>query len=223
MKRREFLERVVTLPVFLASSEWFAVDRALGVQPFGITAVVYDERYGDCRSFARALERQGAVSFVTSGDAASLWHGALRASLARRGSSVAGMTPDSDWAVSRSCGREQGFKAAYEGSHDCRASDHLIHRLLGSGARREVCAELRYAQPWAESIASGLVNFWRRDGMRLGSDVTLVRTDVVVTRRSPAHPGYLTTWLLYRPALDGSGQLPRGVPFEKSPVPKLAF
>jgi len=204
MKRREFLEGVVTLPAFIASSEWFVVDRPLGVGPFGITAVVYDERYGDCRSFAKALERQGAVLFVTAGDAASLWHGALRVSLAQRGGSVAGMTPDSDWAVSRACGREQGFEAGYEGSHDCRASDHLIHRLLGSGARQEVCAELQYEQsPWAESIARGLVHFWRRDGIRVESDVTLARADVVVTRRSPAHPGYLTSWLLYRPALDG--------------------
>ncbi len=204
MKRRELLRGVVTLPAFIASSEWFAVDRPLGVRPFGITAVVYDERYGDCRSFAKTLERQGAVSFVTAGDAASLWHGALRVSLARPGGSVAGMTPDSDWVVSRAYGREQGFEAAYEGSHDCRASDHLIHRLRGSGARREVCAELRYAQsPWAESIARGLVQFWRRDGIRLGNDVALARADVVFTRRSPAHPGYLTSWLLCRPALDG--------------------
>jgi len=200
MKRREFLTRVVALPAVVAGSEWFAADRVLGV---GITAVVYDERYSDCRNFAKALERQGAVSFATAGDAARLWYGTLRVSLARRRGSVAGMTPDSDWAVFRACGREQGLEAAYEGSHDCRASAHVIHRLLG-GARREVSAELRYnGRPWADSVASGLVQFSRQDGTRVGSGVALASADVILTRRSPAHPGYLTSWFLHRSAFQG--------------------
>ncbi|HXX71460.1 MAG TPA: hypothetical protein VEI55_04145 [Candidatus Acidoferrum sp.] len=203
MKRREFLRKVVTVPAVVAAAEWFAGDRTVGVRPVGITAVVYDERYADCRSFAKALERHGAVSFATAGDAASLWHGALRVNLARKGGSVAGMTPDSDWVVSRTCGREQGLEAAYEGSHDCRASDQLLHRLLGGSARREVCAELWCGRsPWAESVASGLVHFSSQNGIWVTSDVA-VATDVVVTQSSPDHPGYLTTWLLRRATLRG--------------------
>jgi hypothetical protein len=204
MKRREFLRGVVTLPAVVAGSDWFAPERTPRRGTLAITAVVYDERYGDCRSFAQALERQGAVSFPTAGDAASLWYGALGGSLARCGGCVAGMTPDSDWAIFRACGRERGLAAAYEGSHDGRASAHLIHRLLGCGARRGVCAALRYRDgPWAESVASGLVQFSRGGGIRIGSDDALTRTEVVVTPRSSAHPGYLTSWLLYGPGSEG--------------------
>jgi hypothetical protein len=197
MKRREFLKKAAAVPAVVAASKWYTAAETLSRKPWEITAVVYDERYADCRDFAKALERQGAMPFATLGDAASLWYGALRASLARSGGSVAGMATDSDWVVSRSCGREQGLEVAYEGSHDWRLSDRLIHRLGGDGLEWQVYFALLDAKiPWARSIASGLVRCSHRDAVRIGSGVAIGKANGVVTRASTGHPGYLSSWLL---------------------------
>jgi hypothetical protein len=190
MKRRDFLKEAVAVPAVIAASEWYAAAEALCARPVEITAVLYDERYADCRAFAKALESQGATSFATSGDAAGLWYGALRASRARSGGSIAGMATDSDWVVSRACGREQGLRVAYEGSHDWRVPDRLLHRLRGNGREREVYLELLNADtPWSEAVASGLLRSWHGHPVRIGSSH-------VETRVFTSHPGYLTSWLL---------------------------
>jgi hypothetical protein len=197
MKRRDFLKKAVTVPAMVAATEWYAAAEALSPRPRRITAVLYDERYADCRSFAEALEKQGAISFATFGDAASVWYDPLRACLAQAEGSVAGMATDSDWVVSRLCGRELGLKEVYEGSHDSRASDRLIHRLHGSGAEREVYAALLHpGVPWAESIATGLIRSVGRRGGTIGSTAPITKTDAVRTGRFTDHPGYLVSWLL---------------------------
>jgi hypothetical protein len=197
MKRRDFLKAAVT-PAVVAATEWCAAAEALRAGPFEITAVLYDDRYADCRAFAKALERHGATSFATvGGDAASVWYGGLRASLMRSGGRVAGMTTDSDWMVSRACGRERGLGMAYEGSHDCRKSDRLIHRLYGNGTEWEVYMSLLHAGiPWAESVANGLVRSSGPGGARREGAVAIAKADAVLTRVSTGHPGYLTSWLL---------------------------
>jgi hypothetical protein len=48
-----------------------------------ISAVIFDERYRDCRLFADALVARGAVAFATRSDSAALWYGPLRAHLAQ--------------------------------------------------------------------------------------------------------------------------------------------
>jgi hypothetical protein len=195
MKRRTFLKEAVIVPALVAASEWYASAEAIVARPARITAVLYDERYVDCRVFAKALEREGAMSFATRGDAATVWYGALRQSRARTRGSVAGMVTHSDWVVSRACGREQGLRVAYEGSHDWRVSDRLIHRLHGDGLEREVyCALLQAETSWSEAVASGLVRSLRRNGVRLAGWVAI--GDAVRTGPSTGRPGYLTSWRL---------------------------
>ena len=47
--------------------------------------VIYDERHADARAFAEHLQRQGAASFPTRGDATGLWYGgALRCKMVER-------------------------------------------------------------------------------------------------------------------------------------------
>lgn len=193
MNRRDFLKGAAIVPATVAASHWSTMAEALGAKPSRATAVVYDERYSDCRMFAETLARQGAVSFPTGGDAASVWYGALCAHLERFGGSVAGMTTDADLLVSRACGKELDLRMAYEGSHDCRASGRLKHRLRGSGVEREVYAALLRADaPWAESIASAL------DHPPLADQIVnaIAGAPTVTTPQSAGHPGYLTSWLL---------------------------
>ena len=193
MNRRQFIKGAAIAPAAVAASHWSAAAEALGAKPSRITAVVYDVRYADCRIFAEALARQGAVAFSTDGDAANLWYGALRAHLARYDGGVAGMTTDCDLAVSRGCGRELSMQIAYEGSHDGRAAGCLKHRLRGSGEEREVYAALLRAEaPWADSIASALA----RPPLAERIIHAVAGVPTITTAQSAEYPGYLASWLL---------------------------
>lgn len=195
MKRRDFLKSVAVVPAGVAAARWFALSRTLtdGSYSPTISAVVYDERYADCRLFADLLERQGATAFPTGADAVSIWYSALRNHIELYGGSVAGITTDSDLNASRDCGRELGLKFVYEGSHDCRASGRLIHRLRGKGVEKEVYAELlRDEKPWPKAIADAL----SRKPLSVQLINALVGTPLIATHQSAGHPGYLTSWLL---------------------------
>jgi hypothetical protein len=195
VKRRDFLKGMAVVPASVAAAHWPALvgTPTNDAHPSTISAVVYDQRYADCRIFAELLERQGATPFPTGGDAVSVWYGALRKHIALFGGSVAGITTDSDLSASRECAREAGLKLVYEGSHDCRTSGRLIHRLRGKGAEKEVYAELlRDEKPWPKAIANAL----NRKPLALQVIDALARTPLVATHHSSGHPGYLTSWLL---------------------------
>lgn len=193
MRRRDFLKGVAITPAAMAASQWSAVAGSLGAKPSRVTAVVYDERYGDCRLFAETLARQGASLFPTGGDAARVWYGALRAHLEKYDGCVAGMTTDSDRVISDACGKELNLRLVYEGSHDGRAAGRLKHRLRGSGGEKEVYAALLRADaPWAESIATALC----RPTLAERIVSALAKTPAVTTPQSAACPGYLASWLL---------------------------
>jgi hypothetical protein len=156
-----------------------------------IAAVVYDERYSDCRSFADILVRHGATPFPVNGDCGRLWHGTLREHLVRNRGNVAGLTTDSDFVVSRACGRELGLRLVYEGAHDGRGSSNVMHRLRSTAYQREIVVALgNDGASWAESIAQSLLRQPSHDSTAIfGAPVSLK------TPRSSDHPGYLTSWL----------------------------
>lgn len=195
MKRREFLRAAAIVPVTVAAAHWSAVAESLSSKPSQITAVVYDERHADCRIFAEAVARYGAVAFPAGGDAVRLWYGTLSRHLARYGGNVAAMTTDCDLEVSRQCGRERGMRMAYEGSHDGRAQGSLKHRLRGGAEADGVYAALLRADgPWAESIAMAL----GRAPLAERFSTSIAWAPTVTTCQSAEHPGYLTSWLLVR-------------------------
>ena len=194
MNRRDLLKRAgaAIIPAAILGSRL----PAMGISPQSgisrIGAVVYEERYADCRTFADILARRGAVPFAVNGDCGKLWHRALREHLAGNAGSVAGLTCDSDSVVSRICGRELGLGATYEGAHDCRGTDSLAHRLRGGVYQREIAAALRGdGACWAELLAEALVGGHSHDKFSIFSGSVPVKT-----ARSPEHPGYLTSWLL---------------------------
>lgn len=195
MRRRDFLKGIAIVPASAAAAQWSTVaKRSCGwVKDLRISAVVYDERYADCRLFADVLAQQGAVRFPSAGDAVSVWYGALREHIAQRGGRVGGMTTDSDLTVSRMCGREEGLKLIYEGSHDCRTSNRLVHRLVGNGVEREVYAALLGDKtPWPHAIADAL----SRPLLAARFMNPAAGRPVITRPHSIAHPGYLASWLL---------------------------
>jgi TAT (twin-arginine translocation) pathway-exported protein len=157
-----------------------------------ISAVVYDERYADCRLFADALVRHGAIAFPAHSDSAQLWYGQLRDHLARHPGRVAGFTTYADFSVSQSCGRELSLITLYEAAHDSRASRTVLtHRLRTTGDETEIAASFTSsALPWAESLANALC---RVPSTR---DSVIRNSSTVTTPRSRSYPGYLNSWLL---------------------------
>jgi hypothetical protein len=117
-----------------------------------ISAVVYDERYHDCRLFADALVARGAVAFPTRGDSAALWYGPLRARVAAQNSGmIAGFTTEAERHVSQSCGRELALALLYEGTHDSRRRSTrrgpnratvIAHRFRAVSGESEIAAAL---------------------------------------------------------------------------------
>ena len=198
MNRRDLLKRAgaAIIPAAILASRLPAIDILRRPGTSRIAAVVYDERYSDCPSFAEHLGRHGAIPFPVNGDCVRLWHGALTQHLVRNRGSVAGLTTDSDFVVSRACGRELGLSAAYEGTHDCRGSNYITHRLQNNSCQFEVPAVLANdSASWAEFFEQSLL----RESSRGGS--AIFRAPVSLkTRRSSDHPGYLTSWLLQQPA-----------------------
>jgi len=203
MNRRDFLKgagAAAIVPAAIPSAIWgsAAANANAASEPAAsrilppIAAIVYDERYSDCKLFADALIRQGAVAFPANGDSAQLWYGSLRDHLARHAGRVAGLTTYADFSVSQACGRELNLATLYEGAHDARASRSVLtHRIRTRGDESEIAAAFANSRlPWAESLANALC--------RLPStrDSALRNMATVTTPRSAGHPGYLTSWLL---------------------------
>jgi hypothetical protein len=154
-----------------------------------IMAVVYDDRYGDGREFAAALQRRGAAALPIGSSSAVRWHDELGRLLARRDAKVAGLSSDADLLVAQACGRERGFVPIFEGRHDARGSERVAHLLRMRGDAHlfdglSSRGELRPAD-LAETIA--------RLRYGTGNDWISVEAE---GPKSHDHPGYLTTWLL---------------------------
>jgi len=203
MNRRDFLKGAgaAIVPAALPGAIWAAPPLApeSGSAPpaaqhsGAITAVVFDDRYPDCRLFAAALARLGAVAFATNSDATRLWYGPLRAHLAQYPGRVAGLTAYADFSVSQACGRELGFAPIFEGEHDARRSRLLAHRLRTRGDDRGLAAAVAGAS-WASCLAEALAR-WSVSTGAAGKTVA-PRLSAAATPRSAGHPGYLNSWLL---------------------------
>ena len=219
MNRRVFVKRAgaAILPVAILGPRLLSVSAAVGaiaadhpmISP--ITSVIYDERYSDCRVFAEALVRGGAVPFALNGnsaksingDSASLWYGALWTHPACHGGRVAGFTTYSDFGVSQSCGRELDLKMIYEGRHDCRASATVRHRLRSiPDAHEKTGACFEENASWPRALAHTLCRISPADSHSIGasnafSNRTAAWAETIArTSRSSDHPGYLMSWLL---------------------------
>jgi hypothetical protein len=196
MNRRDFLKgasAAAIVPATIPGAIWGSGPVAATASPVlpPISAVVYDERYADCRLFADALVRHGAVAFGANADSAQLWYGSLRAHLAKHPGRVAGLTTYADFSVSQVCGRELNLATLFEGTHDARRSKtNLTHRLRAIDDAREIAAMPGADAPWSESLANALC--------RLPStrDAALRNAATATTPRSPGNPGYLASWLL---------------------------
>jgi hypothetical protein len=193
LNRRTFLKDAgaLTVSAVLIGAGASAVASAAASDGPRIGAVLFDGRYSSCRGFADALVRKGAVPFDACSDVAGLWYGPLRDHLAKYGGRVAGLTTYSDSVVSESFGKQLRLSIRYEGSHDCRESRILAHRLRTFENAREVESALRRADSdWAEALAYALARTPSAGSVRQWE------SSVLYTPQLDDHPGFLRSWLL---------------------------
>lgn len=169
-------------------------------RPFDL--VVFNERYGDARAFARALGSQGGAAFAIAGDAGTLWYRTLAQHVAAGARRVAGMSTPTDLFILETLAREAaGLRARFVVHHDCRGGSTLTHSIYADGRGRQVerairtagaqwpvalAAVLPYAaDPAARPQAAGLV-------VGLAADIRLATP----VERAADHPGLLVSWIL---------------------------
>ena len=202
MNRRDFLKNAgaAIVPAALPGAIWIATSPAAGedrphmvvANMSPITAVIYDERYADCRAFADSLASLGAKSFATSQDAVQLWYGPLRAHLEKNPGRVAGLATYADFSSSWACGRELSYVIRFEGEHDGRRSRvRLAHRLRTRGDDSDIAASFAN-ESWPRQLAEALA----RLGESAETKTVAPRSSTATTPRTSGHPGYLSSWLL---------------------------
>jgi hypothetical protein len=196
VNRREFIKGAgaLAVPAVIIGSRLGIGTAVPASEAAPITAVVFDERYSDCRRFADALARQGAIPFATLGDSAVVWRRSLRSHLASRGGRLAGLTTYSDLVVLQSCRLELQLRVLYQGHHDCRAAWTLTHRISGCRDGRVIALALaRSGADWARSLASAL-GHGTTESCSGGSTATWRNGEF------GDHPGFLVSWVLGRRA-----------------------
>lgn len=201
MNRRDFLKGAgaIAVPAAILAPAFSPLDtlarQLTGLDPLPISAVVYDDRYADCRTFADVLVRSGAAPFPLASDSARLWYGPLAAHLSRHPGRVAGLATYADFTICVSCGREQNLAMLFEGAHDARNAPRLLHRLRVPAAQHQVAEALSHSQiSWPESLADALLRIPSRGESASLLDFTAISPAAPLP--SSDHPGYLASWLL---------------------------
>jgi hypothetical protein len=157
-----------------------------------ISAVVYDERYGDSRQFATALGQRGAAQFASNQEPVDLWYAVLRAHALQPGARIAGLSCYSDLELLRSCARESQLRLVYRGMHDCRTTGRLTHTVWADRGLDELVRHLgRCARAWSVALAAGLNQIETRTPLYK----RVLATNVIATAD---YPGTLASWLMAR-------------------------
>lgn len=192
MNRRRFLREASALTVSAVALRASAsTASAFVAESPRIHTLLFDGRYSACREFSDRLVLEGAKAFDVRPDAAPVWYGRLRNHLTARGGCLAGLTTYSDCLLAESFGRDFGLAVKYEGTHDSRRSDLLVHRLRTVANADEIGAALSGSDSeWAEALAAALARSAWVPAARGW------RHAAAYTSSCLGHPGFLQSWLL---------------------------
>jgi hypothetical protein len=94
--------------------------------------VIYDDRFAECRAFAREAGKYGANLHAHQGDVTDLWYNDLYHRWKEGPVAIAGFTLESHAFVLEILGRDAGLWQVYRGEHIARDSDLLEHRIKAS-------------------------------------------------------------------------------------------
>jgi hypothetical protein len=191
LKRREFL-KTSALVAATASTGILNADAQPASEPARIEQihfVLVDEELEDSVAFAQELTARGAHALSVQDDIGRLWYGELGAAF-EPGHAIAGLTSHSELLVSAEFARQHGARIRFEGAHDCRGGDTLVHSLRLGIAQQSLSAVLASADAaWPRVLAAHLPSLSKCDALRAESCKT-------TTRRTTSHPGSLFSWVI---------------------------
>ena len=94
--------------------------------------VIYDDRFADCRAFAKEAARFGANIHAHQGDVTDLWYNDLYYRWKEGPAAIAGFTLESHAFLLEILGRDAGLWQVYRGEHTIREGNLLEHRIAAS-------------------------------------------------------------------------------------------
>lgn len=191
LKRRDFL-KTSALVATAASTRILTAQAQPSSAPARIRQihfVLVDEALEDSIAFAQELTARGAHAFSVQEDIGRLWFGELGAAF-RSGHAIAGLTSHSELLVCAEFARPLGARIRFEGAHDCRGSDTLVHSLRLGPQDESLSSMLISADTaWPRALAARMPTLSRCDALRDEKCSTR-------TRRSATHPGSLFSWVI---------------------------
>jgi hypothetical protein len=191
LKRREFL-KTSALVATAASTGILNAQAQPTSEPAKIHHVHFvlvDEELEDSVAFGRELTARGAHAFSVQDDIGRLWFGELGAAF-KPGHAIAGLTSHSELLVSAEFARQHGARIRFEGSHDCRGGDTLVHSLRLGSDDEPMHALLASADAaWPRALAARMPTLSKSAVLRNESCTT-------TTLRTATHPGSLFSWII---------------------------
>jgi hypothetical protein len=190
------LDRRELLGLGAAAALSFAAPSGVGIatlaaQRSGIMLAVVDPRYDDSRRFARGLAQAGARIVRLAPNAGAAWFDAI-APYMRRGSSLAGLTLDSDFFILERLAEASPMATRFVGCHDWRCRPRVSHRLRGTmnldGLVGAIDAD---GNDWAERLGFALALTARGDEARQEQWLRREHAKSITAR-----PSYLVSWLM---------------------------
>ena len=187
--RREFLQiSAATLGFMAVPAKTLAGMNPSTPMPF--YKVIYDERFADCRIFAREARRLGAVTHGVREDITDLWYGDLRDHLSGQPGLIAGLTTATSAFLLELLGHDVFHHRVFRGEHNFSNAGLTGHRFEVPGYIAEHASTLTSGREhWTAGLA-GLMS--RYDHARPAYPRTLISPPGPGLRSSPD----LVSWVI---------------------------
>ena len=94
--------------------------------------ILFDSRYGECRSFAAAARRFGHAPLAFYGDITALWYDDLRPHWAAGGGSIAGMTTSTSLFCLEQLAKDHWRRVTFRIDHGLTPAAHLVSWIISA-------------------------------------------------------------------------------------------
>ena len=131
--RREFLQLSTAALGLMSVSVKTLAGTIRSYKDLPFYKVIYDDRFEDCRSFAREAERLGAVTHAISEDITELWYEDLRGRLSEQPGVIAGLTTPSSAFLLELFSHDAFHHQVFRGEHTNSNEKITLHRFETPG------------------------------------------------------------------------------------------
>lgn len=155
----------------------------------GLCRAVFDERDGECRVFAREIERRGVATSGIRNDVAALWYQDLRTQLRVTRLPFAGLTDRAALFCFEELARDVGMKVRYRVDRVLEQEGRVRHEIHGAPVAVEAARNIGADENFGRAMAQLAIEF---DGRLAGSMAAQRRTGPFGPRNGTA----LVAWII---------------------------